>query len=230
MSIPGIKPRPYHMSNLLERLQQRVPPATLYLILINIVIWLVQRLLEVRGIDLVNLFGLHYPIFPGHFHIWQPITYAFLHATSGIGHLFFNMFSLFFFGRVIEQTWGTRRFLVYYLFCAFTAAATQVGVWALAIPPQALPHVATIGASGAVFGLLLAFGMLYPNERIYLIIPPIPFKAKYFVIFYGIIELFFGVTGLQSSVAHFAHLGGMIGGLILILLWRKKGRIHGPYH
>jgi membrane associated rhomboid family serine protease len=146
---------------------------------------------------------------------WQLVSYGFLHG--GLAHLFFNMFALYMFGLPIERAWGTRRFLIFYFVCLVGAGLVQLVVAAVA--GQVYP---TIGASGAVFGLLLAFGMMYPNSTIMLLIPPIPMKAKWFVIGYGLLTLFFGMTGTMSGVAHFAHLGGMLFGLALILFWGRQ--------
>ncbi|HYW02688.1 MAG TPA: rhomboid family intramembrane serine protease [Gammaproteobacteria bacterium] len=153
-------------------------------------------------------------LLPG-FQVWQLVTYAFLHG--GIAHIFFNMFALWMFGVQVENTWGSQRFAVYYLVCVIGAGLVQLLVASLShgIYP-------TIGASGGVFGILLAFGMMFPNQRILLLIPPIPIKAKYFVIGYGLIELITGVTGTEAGVAHFAHLGGMAFGFVLIQYWRGK--------
>lgn len=146
---------------------------------------------------------------------WQLVSYGFLHG--GLAHLFFNMFALYMFGRPIESAWGTRRFLIFYFVCLVGAGLVQLVV--AAVSGQVYP---TIGASGAVFGLLLAFGMMYPNSTIMLLIPPIPMKAKWFVIGYGLLTLFFGMTGTMSGIAHFAHLGGMLFGLALILFWGRQ--------
>ena len=149
------------------------------------------------------------------FGLWQLVSYGFLHG--GLAHLFFNMFALYMFGMPIERLWGTRRFLIFYFVCMIGAGLVQLAVAHLS--GEIYP---TIGASGAVFGLLLAFGMMYPNARIMLLIPPIPLKAKYFVIGYGLLTLFFGMTGTMSGIAHFAHLGGMLFGFGLILYWASK--------
>ena len=144
---------------------------------------------------------------------WQVITYAFLHG--GIGHLFFNMFALWMFGAQIEQAWGSRRFGIFYFFCVIGAALTQMTVmWGEPIP--------TLGASGGVFGILLAFGMMFPERRIMLLIPPIPIKAKWFVIGLGALELWSAVSGTQAGVANFAHLGGAVFGFLLIQYWRGR--------
>ncbi len=149
------------------------------------------------------------------FGLWQLVSYGFLHG--GLAHLFFNMFALYMFGMPIERLWGTRRFLIFYFVCMIGAGLVQLAVAHLSggIYP-------TIGASGAVFGLLLAFGMMYPNARIMLLFPPIPMRAKWFVLGYGVLTLIFGVTGTMSGIAHFAHLGGMLFGLGLILYWASR--------
>ncbi len=225
-----------------------IPPITLNLMIINLIMWLATDALQRFGIDLVEIMGLHY-FQANAFNPLQLFSYMFLHAN--FTHLFFNMFSLWMFGRIIEQYWGYKRYLIYYITCGLAAAVVQEIVWAfdfmslansahdfmqmsngtLISKAQLLNMPVTIGASGAVFGLLLAFGVLFPNAPIFLMFIPIPIKAKYFVIFYGLVELFLGVapTEADSNVAHFAHLGGMLGGIILILFWRKRGSIHGPH-
>lgn len=224
--------RRYRRNSILATL----PPATLNLIIINGLVWLAELVFLRFGYNLIDLLGMHYFEAPN-FSFWQLITYAFLHDDSSISHLFFNMFALFMFGGQIERLWGSRRFLIFYGVCALTAALTQQIVWYFGLHEMALlsggyatEQYVTVGASGAIFGLLLAFGMLFPNAAIFIFFIPIPIKAKYFVVFYGIIELLLGIKGMASGVAHFAHVGGMIGGLILILLWRKKGKISGPYN
>lgn len=224
--------RRYRRNSILATL----PPATLNLIIINGLVWLAELVFLRFGYNLIDLLGMHYFEAPN-FSFWQLITYAFLHDDSSISHLFFNMFALFMFGGQIERLWGSRRFLIFYGVCALTAAITQQIVWYFGLHEMALlsggyatEQYVTVGASGAIFGLLLAFGMLFPNAAIFIFFIPIPIKAKYFVVFYGIIELLLGIKGMASGVAHFAHVGGMIGGLILVLLWRKKGEISGPYN
>lgn len=224
--------RRYRRNSILATL----PPATLNLIIINGLVWLAELVFLRFGYNLIDLLGMHYFEAPN-FSFWQLITYAFLHDDSSISHLFFNMFALFMFGGQIERLWGSRRFLIFYGVCALTAALTQQLVWYFGLHEMALlsggyatEQYVTVGASGAIFGLLLAFGMLFPNAAIFIFFIPIPIKAKYFVVFYGIIELLLGIKGMASGVAHFAHVGGMIGGLILVLLWRKKGKISGPYN
>ena len=171
------------------------------------------------------------------FHSYQIVTYMFLHAN--VSHLFFNMFALWMFGRIVEYDLGSRRFLLYYLACGIGAGLIQLGVqgveWATlsaqGVSPQSLSmmriaYSSTVGASGAVFGLLLAFGMIHPNNVIMLMFPPIALKAKWFVLIYGAVELFAGVAGTGGTVAHFAHLGGMLFGWLLLRYWRKKREIY----
>lgn len=216
------------------------PPAVRNLIALNFVIWIASLLFLNMGMDLSDRFGLHY-LGAEAFRPYQLITYQFLHSTSSIQHVFFNMLALFMFGAPVEYRWGTKRFLIFYLLCGVSAALTQELSWwwdlrevlqyALINLPSGtvttadfLNLLTTVGASGSVFGVLLACGMLFPNStvNVYFVFPV---KMKYFVIIYGAIELFAGIHNTWGSVAHFAHLGGMLGGIILILLWRKKGVI-----
>lgn len=144
---------------------------------------------------------------------WQVLTYAFVHAN--LPHLLFNMFGVFMFGSDVERVWGSRRYLTYYLVCALSAAAAQLLVASLTGA-----QYPTVGASGALFGLLLAFATLFPNRTVMLLIPPIPMRAPVFVVLYGALELVLGVTGTQAGVAHFAHLGGLAGGFLFMRFWR----------
>ena len=146
---------------------------------------------------------------------WQVITYAFLHG--GLGHLFFNMLGLWMFGSELERVWGPKRFIHFYTASVLAAAAAQLLITALL--GSTFP---TVGASGGLFGLLLAFGMMFPNRTIVPLFPPIPMKAKVFVALYGGLELLLGVTGSASGVAHFAHLGGMLGGFLMLRYWRGQ--------
>jgi len=150
---------------------------------------------------------------------WQLLTYAFLHG--GLMHLAFNMLALVMFGAQLEHAWGERRYLTYYLVCVVGAGLCQLVVGSMAVSQGQDPYP-TIGASGGVFGLLLAYGMLFPNQRVMLLFPPIPMKARTLVIVYGLFELGLGITGLQPGVAHFAHLGGMLFGWLLIRYWRGQ--------
>jgi len=147
---------------------------------------------------------------------WQLVTYAFLHGS--MLHLLFNMFALYMFGGAIEQVFGPRRYLAYYLVCVVSAALTQ-----LLVAMLTGGFYPTVGASGGVFGLLLAYGLYFPNNRVMLLFPPIPMPARVFVLVYAVLELVMGVSGAQSGVAHFAHLGGMVGGYIMLRFWRGGG-------
>ena len=188
-----------------------LPPATRALLLTNVGVFLLQLLI---GPLLLQWFAL-WP--PGTlFQPWQLLTYAFLH--EGFMHIFFNMFALYMFGGAIERVFGARRYLAYYAVCVVSAALTQLLVAYLT--GEFYP---TIGASGGVFGLLLAYGLYFPNNRVMLLFPPIPMPARVFVFLYAGLELVLGVTGSQSGVAHFAHLGGMIGGFAMLRWWRGPG-------
>ncbi|WP_374248174.1 rhomboid family intramembrane serine protease [Thermomonas sp.] len=150
---------------------------------------------------------------------WQLLSYAFLHGS--FLHIAFNMLALVMFGAPLEYTWGARRFLTYYVVCVVGAGLCQLLVGSYALSQGGDPYP-TIGASGGVFGLLLAYGMLFPNQRVMLLFPPIPMTARTLVIVYGLFELGVGITGLQPGVAHFAHLGGMLFGWLLIRHWRGQ--------
>jgi membrane associated rhomboid family serine protease len=191
-----------------------LPPATRALILINVGVYLLQ---QVANPLIEGLFAL-WPLGSAAFRPWQLISYAFLHGS--VAHIFFNMFALFMFGRALEAYWGGRRFVLFYLVCVVTAALTQ-----LAAQRGAGVNEQVIGASGGIFGVLLAFAWYFPRQRIILLFPPIPMPAWLFVTLYGLLELFFGVTGTEAGVAHFAHLGGMAGGALCILYWRLRHRL-----
>ncbi len=156
---------------------------------------------------------------------YQVVTHMFMHAN--FQHLFFNMFALFLFGPPIESVWGPRRFLFFYFVTGLGAMFLHLFVKYLEVyhfgAPSFLLDVPMLGASGAVFGILTGYGMLFPNNRIMLLIPPIPMRAKYFVMVYAAIELFLGLGPFQTGVAHFAHLGGALFGFLLILYWRRYG-------
>jgi membrane associated rhomboid family serine protease len=187
------------------------PPVTRALIFINIgVLLLLQLAPKLIG----GLFAL-WPPRSGLFEPWQLITYAFLHG--GWAHLFFNMFALFMFGGALERRWGGRRFLIYYLVCVLTAALTQ-----LAVQGSAGAAEPVVGASGGVFGVLLAFAWYFPRQKLIVIPIPIPVSAWLLVTVYALLELLYGVTGTMPGVAHFAHLGGMLGGALCILYWRSR--------
>lgn len=258
-----------------------IPPVVKNLILINVIMLLATWVLgNVFGIELSRVLGLHY-FKSEFFQPYQFVTHIFMHG--GLMHIFFNMFALWMFGRVLETVWGSKRFFIYYMVTGLGAAALHTFVIHLQMTsilndikaftntpsPEAMAllvkqhfpeyysqiysklldgwysnpdstgyiataqqyvkellafkmNIPTVGASGAVFGVLLAFGMLFPNTQLMLLFPPIPIKAKYFVIFYGALELWLALTQPGSNIAHFAHLGGMLFGFILIKYWNAK--------
>lgn len=240
-----------------------IPPVTLNLIIINTLIWLVEFLFPHFGANTLYRFGaLHY-FGASEFNPAQLVTYMFMHDSRNFIHLFFNMFTLFMFGPILERTWGQKRFLFFYMVCGIGAALVQEGVWGMTWEHEYISDMArlngltydhmeqainaaianhdmdiinnialmknsmiTIGASGAIFGLLLGFAFVFPNMPLYLFFIPIPIKAKWMVVGYGVLEFFLGVNG-GGTVAHFAHLGGMLFGLIILLIWKKQGKLHG---
>lgn len=249
-----------------------IPPVVKNLLAINIILWLATLVapgLAARwnfNLDLTDILGMHYWV-SDKFNPAQLITYMFMHG--GFNHLFFNMFALYMFGGALENTWGPRRFLFFYLFTGIGAGIIQQLFWSfeyqslvnamndaiqansgaglvafqgelmkffrlsnltsfdaaaiLDMKRMLVDLPVTVGASGAIFGILLGFGWLFPEARMMLIFFPVPIKARIFVLFYGVVELFLGVSNFSGdNVAHFAHLGGMLFGIILILIWRKK--------
>ncbi len=199
---------------------QRLPAVTRSLLIANVAIFFVQMLTGNLLIGPFALWPVASPLFPQApaFQFWQLLTYGFLHGS--LTHLVFNMFALYMFGGPIEGLLGPRRYLVYYLVCVVGAAVAQLVVLA----NMDRPPVPTVGASGGVFGLLLAFGMAFPRQKIMLIFPPIPMQAWLFVTLYGLLELYLGVTGSGQGVAHFAHLGGMAAGYVLLTHWARQRR------
>ena len=200
---------------------------------------------ERYGIDLNDYLGLHFFMSEG-FMPHQLVTYMFMHG--GFSHIFFNMFAVWMFGRTLEMVFGSKRFLNYYLVCGIGAGIVQeviqyvfyatelvrydsVNIGVEIVPmAEYLNLMTTVGASGAVYGILLAFGMLFPNSQMFVFPLPFPIKAKFFVIGYAVIELFLGLGQTGDGVAHFAHLGGMIFGFLLIMYWRKKSKNNGQFH
>lgn len=222
-------------------MMRNIPAITKNLLIINILAFIAAEVLRLRGIDLASVAGLHF-FLASDFRIYQLITYLFLH--SGFMHLLFNMFALWMFGCVIESVWGPRRFLFYYLLCGVGAGLMQevaqfvsfsmmvkeqnpdLGLMDMLLVSDGLSGYlnawTTIGASGSVYAVLLAFGMTFPNERVFIFPLPIPIKAKWFVLFYVFIELWSGLTSRGDGVAHMAHLGGMLFGYILIKYWQGR--------
>ncbi|MCH8567979.1 MAG: rhomboid family intramembrane serine protease [Balneolales bacterium] len=181
-------------------------PAVKHLLIINGLFFVAFNTGVLRELLFFN-FAL-FPFSSDLFRPWQLISYMFLHG--GFGHIFFNMFALWIFGTAIEDAWGTKRFVQYYFIAGLGAAVIH-----MLITPSAV-----IGASGGVFGILLAFGMMFPERRIYMLLIPVGIKAKYFVVLYGALELMLGISSLQTGIAHFAHLGGMVVGFLLIKYWK----------
>lgn len=214
-----------------------LPAVTKNLLIINVLCYFGIIVANRYGIDLKDVLGLHF-FLASDFKLFQLISYMFMHAD--IQHIFFNMFAVWMFGRTLEQVMGPKRFLIYYMVCGIGAGLVQELVqyiqysmeWShydavntgLSVIPmdEYLNLMTTVGASGAVYGILLAFGMLFPNSQMFVFPLPFPIKAKFFVIGYAVIELFSGLGSSGDGVAHFAHLGGMIFGFFLIMYWRKK--------
>ena len=214
-----------------------IPTMTKNLLIVNVLAFIATFVFERSGIDLTRLLGLHF-FLASEFHIYQFITYMFLHG--GFTHILFNMFALWMFGSVIERVWGPKKFLFYYICCGVGAGFTQelvqyitysmegiaayqyVNAGGVQMTTDAYINLwTTIGASGAVYGILLAFGMIFPNERLFIIPFPFPIKAKWLIVGYIAIELFSAMSGPGDGVAHMAHLGGMLFGFLLIRYWQK---------
>lgn len=234
------------------------PAVTKNLIIINALCFFAAIVAGKYGIDLNDVLGLHY-FESEKFKLYQLFTYMFMH--SGFEHIFFNMFAVWMFGRILETVWGPQRFLFFYILCGMGAGIIQEVVQYFqfipyfaditqlsALAPNEMVNingdmytvaqwlnrymrvidVSTVGASGAVYAVLMAFGMLFPNQPMYIIPFPMPIKAKWMITGYILIELYLGLTG-NDGIAHFAHLGGMIFGFFLIMYWKKKGTFHGRY-
>jgi len=222
-----------------------IPTMTKNLLIINVLAYLATEVFKQRGIDLSSMMGLHF-FLASDFHVWQFLTYMFLHG--GFTHILFNMFALWMFGSVIERVWGPKKFLFYYIVCGLGAGIVQeivqyvsymaqgleaydyVAVQGMRIPTDQYINLwTTIGASGAVYGILLAFGMIFPNERIFIFPIPVPIKAKWLIIGYFALELFAAVNSAGDGVAHMAHIGGMVFGYLLIRHWRNHPDATGQF-
>lgn len=215
--------------------RQQLPPATKNLIIINALIFVATMLNEDF---MISTFGLFYPT-SRYFHFWQPLTHMFMHG--GIWHIFFNMFSLWMFGSVIEQYIGSRKFLILFIVAGLGGAALHMGVeWIQAqtymagiaegsskamLAYESLKLTPTVGASGAIYGLLITYAMLFPDATLMLLFPPIQMKAKWMVVIFAVVELLTGVSSVASGIAHFAHLGGMLFGWMLVRYWKNKGTL-----
>ena len=215
--------------------RSNIPRVTKTLIIINVFVFVATL---VNSDAVCRSFALFYPT-SRMFRFWQPLTYMFVHG--GFWHILFNMYTLYIFGSVVENMIGERKYLLFYLVCGIGAAACQIGVQAIEMSQYAegvalgnqnsvaamaaLKMTPTVGASGAIYGLLLAYAMLFPDSRLTLLFPPVTLSAKWMVIIFAGIELLTGVTGTSAGVAHFAHLGGMIFGFGLIKYWKNKGNL-----
>lgn len=242
-----------------------IPPVTKNIIIINMIVWLVEILFPAFGENgIYRHLGLHFWE-ATQFNPIQIITYMFVHDRSNFLHIFFNMFTLWMFGRILEQVWGSKKFFLFYMICGVGAALTQELVWSFTWRHEYIDAIArlngltydnmqqvvnaaianhdssfleaiaemkngmlTVGASGAIFGLLLGFAFVFPDMPLYLFFIPVPIKAKYMVIGYAVLEFFFGISG-GGTVAHFAHLGGMLFGLIWLLMMKHNGKLHGRF-
>ncbi len=241
----------------------QLTPAVKYLLVINFAVWLLMIVSSGFANFANNHLGLHL-VGARDFNPVQFVTYMFIHSNTNFLHIFFNMFTLWMFGRLLEQVWGTKRFVIFYFIAGIGAAVVQEGVWLATWHSELVDRLAhingltissaaeslnmaianhdahaldlvngfknsmvTVGASGAIFGLLLGFAFVFPNLPLYLFFIPIPIKAKYMVAGYAVLEFFLGVGNADSTVAHFAHLGGMIFALIPLLIWWKNGTLRG---
>ncbi len=218
----------------------RVPVAVKNIIIINILVMIMTYLNETL---MVEKFALFYPTSP-FFHWWQPVTHMFMH--SGFWHILFNMYTLYIFGSTLERVWGPKKFLIFYFVTGIGAAAIHTGVewiqmqsWitqaaegsqSALVSIHQLKMTPSLGASGAIYGVLMGYALLYPDSMLVLFFPPIPIKAKWMVLIFAAIELVTGVTGTGGGIAHFAHLGGLIFGFILIRFWKKKGTLYNRYN
>ena len=213
-----------------------MPPVVKNLVILNSIMLLITFLTGDFMYEKFALFYFESPLFKP----YQLVTHMFMHGN--FVHLFFNMYSLVIFGIVLEQVWGSKKFFIYYMVTGLGAAALhslvlwlevsslegayQAGNMMAATGIENLMRTPTVGASGAVYGVLLAYGMLFPNNVLQLLFPPVALKAKWFVLIFGAIELFLGISNTGSNIAHFAHLGGMLFGYFLIIYWKKKNRMY----
>lgn len=238
-----------------QNIFRNIPPVTKNLIIINVIVFLASVVPSLSG-PMGKYLALHYYEAPD-FNLIQLFTYMFMHG--GFFHIFFNMFTLFMFGITLEHVMGSKRFLLFYMVCGVGAALIQEAVWSMTLPDMIVTELArlnhvttteitqylaihpdamasnlnfftTVGASGAIYGVLLAFGMLFPNRPLYFMFLPVPIKAKWMMLIWGGMELLLGMSSAHDGVAHFAHLGGMLFGFMLIAYWKKKGTVRGDYY
>lgn len=221
---------------------ERLPSATKNIVIINVFMMIITKL---RPDFMYPVFALYYPGSPN-FEFWQPITHMFMHG--GWGHLFFNMFTFVIFGSALERQWGLKKYLFFYFLTGLGAAALHMSViwgevlhyqfivdaggqdaFAAAAQIQGIKSIPMVGASGAIYGVLMGFAMLYPDTRLTLIFPPVSLAAKWWVVIWVVIELFTGITNAGGGIAHFAHLGGMLFAFLVIRYWKKKGTMYGTF-
>ncbi len=226
----------YSYDNRGRGFMSNLPTGVKNLIIINALVLIMTMLNENV---MYEKFALFYPTSP-FFHWWQPLTHMFMHG--GFWHLFFNMYSLYIFGCVLERVWGTKKFLIFYFVTGFGAALVHTGVewlqmqtWMSQVAEgsmaaqasiYALKMTPTVGASGAIYGVLMGYAMLYPDSVLTLLFPPISLKAKWFILIFAAIDLFAGVTSAGSGIAHFAHLGGLIFAFLLMMYWKKNHNLY----
>ena len=202
-----------------------IPPVTKHLLIINIIMFIATQL---NPVFMFKTFAMFYPASPL-FQPWQVVTHMFMHGN--FMHIFFNMYSLFLFGSVMEQSIGPRKYVIFYFLCGLGAVALHTGVEAIqfasvnSVVQYEILSTPTVGASGAIYGLFVGYAMLYPNNIISLIFPPVSLKAKWMMLIFVTIELVIGIFQTNDGVAHFAHLGGVAMGVLLLLFWKKSGRI-----
>ena len=197
------------------------PTVTKHLIIINAIVFLGTQL---NPDFMIGTFAMFYPA-SRFFHPWQPVTYMFMHAK--FLHIFFNMYSLYLFGSILERTMGSRKFAIFYFLCGLGAVALHMGIQALefSVGNSNVLNTPVLGASGAIYGLFVGYAMLYPNNVLSLFFPPVSMKAKWMMLIFVGMELLIGVFQTSDGVAHFAHLGGALVGVLLLLFWRRTGRL-----
>ena len=200
-----------------DRLFGNIPAATRNLFLINAIMFIATC---INQNFMVGTFAMFYPTSP-FFHWWQPVTHMFMHG--GFWHIFLNMWCLLMFGSALERAIGSKKFVLFYFVAGLGAVAVHTLVQYLQGP---MLNVPTLGASGAIYGIQIGYAMLYPNDIWTLVFPPVSMKAKWFVLIFIAIELFTGITGTADGVAHFAHLGGALFGFLLMLYWKKTGKVY----
>ena len=196
-----------------------ISPVVKNLLIINVLMYFVSMVMLPQYAGYLALYFFDSPFFRP----WQLVTHMFMHGN--LNHLLFNMFGLYMFGSMLEMHWGPKRFLSFYLLCGFGAMILHLITLYFEYNGMVDPRASMLGASGAVFGLLAGYGMMFPEHRLMLLIPPIPMKAKYFVLGYAVIELFLGISNSAPGIAHFAHVGGALCGALLVYYWRKSGKL-----